>query len=67
MHRYLLVGSPCILVCTSLAATEPWVTEMLTGFSLTIQLTWRDVIAHAVDLVISPPQLTGYRMEVLAD
>ena len=41
--------------------------EVLASLGLTIQLAWWDIVAHAVDLVVSPPQLSSYRMEVLTD
>ena len=50
--------------CTT---TKPRVAKVLTGCGLPVQFTGWYVVTHAVDLVISPPQLTGFRVKVLTD
>ena len=40
---------------------------MLTHGGLVVDLARRDIIAHAVDLVVGPPQLSGDGVEIVAD
>ncbi len=34
---------------------------------LPIDLARREVVAHSVDLIVSPPQFTGFRVKVVTD
>ena len=40
---------------------------MLARAGRVVELAWRNVVAHAVDLIVGEPQVAGPRVEVLAD
>src|SRR5215213_302172 len=56
-----------VLGGASLAAAVPWETELHAGLVSAVELARRNVVAHAVHLVIGEPQRLVLRVEVLAD
>ena len=56
-----------ILIRSHSAAAKPREAKMLPRGGLAVDFAGRNVIAHAVNLVVGPPQLAGHRVEVMPD
>mmetsp|Transcript_22402 Transcript_22402/g.32760 ORF Transcript_22402/g.32760 Transcript_22402/m.32760 type:complete len:267 (+) Transcript_22402:639-1439(+) len=56
----------CIFTGADGSATIPGMTKVLALLGLAIDFTGRDVVAHAIDLIVGPPELTSLGVEVMA-